>query len=381
MNTLVSHAVDMLKGQARVPGDKSVSHRAIMLSGIAAGETVITGLLEGEDVLRTARAMISMGVIVKPPEKPGGVWRVDGIGKHPLRQPRGLIDLGNSGTSTRLLMGMIAGYPVNATLTGDASLTRRPMGRVILPLSRMGAQFEATSGDRLPLKIGGSSSLRSIHYELPVASAQVKSAVILAALRAQGETTIIEPKPTRDHTERMLRFFGVDVKSETRPDGAAVITVSGDTPVLISRHIIVPSDPSSAAFPVVAALITPDSDIVVPNVLMNPLRGGLYETLKEMGANISFDSPREKSGESIANIRVSSSALKGVTVPPSRVPSMIDEFPILAVAAAFAEGRTVMTDLAELRVKESDRLTATASLLQAAGVKVETGADSMTIHG
>lgn len=385
MVALVSKPVSGIKGIARVPGDKSISHRALMLGAIAEGETVISGLLEGEDVLRTARALLSMGAIITPPDMPGGMWRAQGLTKGAsgaiiLRPPRTALDLGNSGTSARLLMGLISGYSVTAVLTGDASLTKRPMGRVIKPLSQMGAQFEATSGDKMPIRVIGAGNLRPISYTLPVPSAQVKSAIMLAGLRAGGITMIVEPVPTRDHSERMLRYFGADILSQAQPDGSNVVTVTGGAR-LTGRQVTVPSDPSSAAFVAVAALITEDSDIVISNVSVNPLRVGLYDTLKEMGANIAFENPREKSGEPVADLRVKSSALRGVVVPAARVASMIDEFPILAIAAAFAQGKTVMTDLAELRVKESDRLLAIVRGLSAAGVKADMGEDSLTVTG
>lgn len=386
MSGLVSNPIDCgaqnggLKGVIKVPGDKSISHRSLMFGALAAGETLVHGLLTGEDVLKTAKALVAMGAIVTPPETAHGMWRILGVGEKGLRSPRSTLYLGNSGTSARLLMGITAGYAVQTTFTGDNSLSKRPMGRVIKPLSLMGAQFEATSGDKLPLKVLGKHSLRPIEYTLPVASAQVKSAIMLAALHADGETTIIEPQPTRDHSERMLTHFGADIKTETRSDGSGVIIVKG-FPQLIGQHIMVPSDPSSAAFPTVAALITADSDIMIPSVLMNDRRCGLYETLIEMGADIRFENRREKSGEDVCDLHVRTSALKGVTVPPKRVPSMIDEFPILFIAAAFANGTTIMTDLGELRVKESDRLLAMVTGLQAAGVKLEMGEDSLTIHG
>jgi 3-phosphoshikimate 1-carboxyvinyltransferase len=385
MTKLISRPVAGLKGAARVPGDKSISHRALMLGAIASGETTVTGLLEGEDVLRTARALLSMGAIVTPPAQSGGTWSVQGPkpegGRPPaLRSPRAMLDLGNSGTSARLLMGLVSGYPASAIFTGDASLTKRPMGRVIKPLSQMGARFEATAGDRLPLKVMGSGNLRGISYTLPVPSAQVKSAIILAGLHAAGETAVTEPSPTRDHSERMLRHFGASVESHPQKDGSNLVLIRGGA-VLEGRPISVPSDPSSAAFLAVAALITRDSDIVIPNVSVNPLRTGLYDTLKEMGADITFENPRERAGEPVCDLRVKSSRLKGVTVPPARVPAMIDEFPILSVAASFAEGKTVMTDLAELRVKESDRLAAIVKGLSAAGVKLVSGEDSLAVEG
>lgn len=383
MTALVSHKTSGLKGVARVPGDKSISHRSLMIGALAHGETIVQGLLEGEDVFRTAQALLSMGALIIPPDvtqASSGVWRIQGLGDGHLRQPRAMLDLGNSGTSARLLMGLVAGYSISATFTGDASLVKRPMGRVIKPLSQMGARFEATSGDKLPLRVTGNDHLRPIHYTMPVASAQVKSAIILAALHADGETVITEPVQTRDHSERMLSSFGADIRSEIGNDGAKIIRVQGHKK-LSARQVMVPSDPSSAAFLVVAALLSEDSDILIPNVLINPLRTGLYDTLKEMGADISFEEERLRSGEPVADIRVKSSRLKGVTVPVTRVASMIDEFPILSVAAACADGTTRMSGLEELRVKESDRLAAIANGLTLAGVKVEAGADTLDVFG
>lgn len=366
MSGLVSKPVNGLRGEVITPGDKSISHRSLMLGALASGETVVTGLLEGEDVICTAKALQELGADIR---KEGDTWRIRG-GKT-LQMPRAPLNLGNSGTSTRLLMGLVAGYPIAAVFTGDASLSRRPMKRVIEPLSAMGAQFE---GERLPLRVSG-GDLRSITYKLPVASAQIKSAILLAALRAAGTTTVIEPEPTRDHTERMLRLFGVKVVT----DGSNILLQGNQK--LTAQNITVPSDPSAAAFPAVAALITKDSDITLPNVLINPLRTGLYTTLIEMGANINFTNKREESGDIVADIRVRSSQLRGVTVPPERVPSMIDEFPILAVAAAYAEGETIMTNLGELRVKESDRLTAVADTIKAAGVRAVAGEDDLRVTG
>ncbi len=380
MTAFISKPAGGLEGTASVPGDKSISHRALMFGVLGEGETVVSGLLEGEDVLRTARALLSMGVVVTPPDSKGGVWRIRRGDQKFLRSPKGAIDLGNSGTSARLLMGLVAGYPVNVIFTGDESLSRRPMGRVIKPLALMGVRFETSVADRLPIRVIGSASLRPIHYRLPIASAQVKSAILLAGLRANGKTTVIEPQPTRDHTERMLASMGAKITSEMQADGSSVVTVDG-LPKLTARSIVVPADPSSAAFLTVAALITKDSAIVIPNVLINPHRIGLYDTLREMGADIRFENLRESGGEPAADVHVKSSRLEGIVVPPARVPSMIDEFPILAVAAAFAEGDTVMTDLAELRVKESDRLAVMAKGLAAAGVKVTTGETSLTVHG
>ena len=380
MTGLVSKKINNLKGLALVPGDKSISHRALMFGALASGETTVTGILEGEDVFRTADALRTMGVSIALPNSKNDVWRIEGMGRDSLHTPKFALDLGNSGTSARLLMGLVAGYPISASFTGDDSLRRRPMERVIKPLKQMGAKFEMSVEDRLPLRITGSSSLRPIHYLMPVASAQVKSSILLAGLHANGKTTVVEPQPTRDHTERMLEFFGAKVFSETQSDGSNSVTLEGGQ-VLTGRNVVVPSDPSSAAFLTVAALITEDSDIFIPNVLMNPLRTGIYDTLIEMGANIVFENASDKHGEPVADIRVKSSVLKGVRVPPKRVPSMIDEFPILSVAAAFADGDTVMTDLSELRVKESDRLAAIAKGLEATGVKAEMGKDSLIVHG
>lgn len=377
---LLSAPAGGLSGVARVPGDKSISHRSLMLSALCTGRTQIHGLLEGEDVLRTARALIAMGAHIQPPDRAGGTWVVQGAGTG-LKSPRTTVYLGNSGTSARLLTGLCAGYPLQATFTGDASLQKRPMGRVIKPLAQMGVRFETTSGDRLPLRIIGQAQLRPIEYTLPVASAQVKSAILLAALRASGTTTVIEPVATRDHTERMLRGFGFAVEQESAADGSVVIRIAGGQKLATPGRLYVPADPSSAAFLVVAALVTPDSDITVTDVAMNPLRCGLYTTLLEMGADISVENPRQLGGEDVADLRVRSSRLRGVTVPADRVASMIDEFPILSVAAAFAEGETHMTGLAELRVKESDRLAAIAAGLAACGVTVVAGEDSLTVTG
>lgn len=383
MAGLVSHpltSANGLSGVARVPGDKSISHRSLMIGALAAGETHIMGLLEGEDVLHTADALRAMGVVIRRPEKAGGMWHVIGVGDKGLQQPDKEIYLGNSGTSTRLLMGLVSGYPIAVTFTGDASLSRRPMGRVITPLSDMGAQIKSTDGGKLPLTVTGTKSPRPISYTLPVASAQVKSAIILAGLRAADDTTVIEPLATRDHTERMLNFFGADISSNIQEDGTNAVTVT-PRPTLTGQHVIVPADPSSAGFATVAALITPGSDVVLPQVSINPLRTGLYTTLIEMGADITFENERDLSGEPTADIRVRHSALKGVTVPEARVPSMIDEFPILSIAAAFAEGATYMSGLEELRVKESDRLAVMATGLQAAGVDLEMGESSLLIRG
>ncbi len=367
-----------LRGVARVPGDKSISHRALMLAALAAGETTVTGLLEGDDVLRTAAALRALGAEVARLD--AGTWRVHGRGVGGLREPADVLDLGNAGTAARLLLGVLAGHPFTAFLTGDDSLRRRPMGRVTAPLAGMGARFVTRAGGRLPLAVTGAEALTPVTYELPVASAQVKSAVLLAGLAAAGATTAVEPQPSRDHTERMLRHFGVPVRVDDTPGGGRAVTVTGQVE-LTARDLAVPADPSSAAFPAVAALIVPDSEVRLPGVTVNPLRFGLFETLREMGADIAVENRRDESGEPVADLVVRASALRGVEVPPERAPAMIDEYPILAVAAACAAGRTRMTGLAELRVKESDRLAAMARGLAACGVAVEEGADELVVEG
>jgi len=375
---LVSCRVAALSGTVRVPGDKSISHRALMFGALAVGESIIEGLLEGEDVLCTAAAMRALGAEVE--QRPDGTWRVRGRGVGGLAEPDGVLDMGNSGTGARLLAGLVATHPFTSFFTGDASLRSRPMRRVIEPLSRMGAQFVARDGGRLPLAVIGATRPLPISYELPVASAQVKSAILLAALNTPGETTVIERQATRDHTELMLRNFGATVTIAELPDGGRAITLVGQ-PELLARPVVVPADPSSAAFPAVAALICPGSELLLPGIGVNPLRTGLYVTLAEMGADIESLNPRVEAGEPVADLRIRHSSLKGVVVPPERAPSMIDEYPILAVAAACAHGTTRMRGLAELRVKESDRLAAIARGLEACGVGVEEDKDSLTIHG
>lgn len=381
MTGLVSHPLShALSGTARVPGDKSISHRALMFGALANGITEITGLLEGEDVIHTAEALEAMGAKITRPAGAGGVWHITGVGTAGLQSPAGEIYLGNSGTSTRLLMGLVGGYNINATFTGDASLSKRPMARVSKPLEQMGVKITATDGGKLPLTVQGAETLREITYTLPVASAQVKSAIILAALSCKGKSTVTEPEPTRDHSERMLRFFGADITSALQSDGSNIITVQGK-PVLTGKPVMVPADPSSAAFATVAALIVPGSDILLPQVSINPLRTGLYATLRDMGADITFKNERELSGEPVADIRVRHSRLAGVTVPENRVPSMIDEFPILGIAASFAKGTTYMSGLEELRVKESDRLAAIYNGLIAAGVTARMGDSTLEVDG
>lgn len=367
-----------LRGRVRVPGDKSISHRAIILSSLAVGESRISGLLEGEDVLATAAALRSMGAHV---ERVGpGEWSVNGVGVGALLQPETALDMGNSGTSTRLLMGLVASHPIQATFVGDASLSKRPMGRVIEPLSQVGAQVTATVGDRLPLILRGASPAVPIAYRLPVASAQVKSAVLLAGLNTAGITTVIEPVPTRDHSERMLRGFGAELDVAIEGDGTRVITLRGEAE-LRPQVIEVPGDPSSAAFFVVAALLVEGSDLTVENVGLNPTRAALFDVLREMGGSIEEIARREVGGEPVADLRVRHSALRGIAVDPALAPSMIDEFPILFVAAALAEGRTVTTGLDELRVKESDRLATMATALAASGAQIEEREDGLVIEG
>lgn len=369
-----------LKGTAAIPGDKSVSHRSLMFGGIARGRTVIHGLLEGEDVLNTAAAMRAMGAKIE--KHADGTWSVEGVGIGNLQSPAAPMEMGNSGTSTRLLAGLVAGHPISASFTGDASLTKRPMGRIIAPLERMGATFDAGEGGRLPMTVHGAKDVKAIEYKLPVASAQVKSAVMLAGLRADSITTVIETKPTRDHTENMLRHFGVTVDVEDLENGAQAVRLKGGQDMVAAGDIYVPRDPSSAAFPAVAAAICEGSDVLLPNIGMNPRRNGIFLCLKEMGADIAFENERIEAGEPVADIRVcGTKRMQGITVPEERVPSMIDEFPVLFVAASFADGVTRCTGLEELRVKESDRLAVMAKGLEACGVKLEMGEDSLTIYG
>lgn len=367
-----------ITGTITVPGDKSISHRAIMFGAITIGETIISGLLEGEDVLATAQAMRQMGASI---ERGGdGLWRVHGTGIGGLHQPSDTLDMGNSGTSTRLLMGLIGAHNITARMDGDGSLTGRPMNRVIKPLEQMGVRFESSEGGRLPLTIIGAQDTLPLKYRLPVASAQVKSCILLAGLNATGRTTVIEEKPTRDHTENMLRHFGVEVDIETLEDGAEAISIIGGQE-LQPCAVDVPTDPSSAAFPAVAAILSEGSELTIANVGINPRRFGLFETLIDMGADIEIKNKRIQGGEPVADLVIKGGTLNGITVPESRVPSMIDEFPVLAVAASCAQGITIMTGLEELRVKESDRLLLMAEGLKACGVNLEMGEDSLTIHG
>ena len=367
-----------LKGTAAVPGDKSISHRALIFGAMAVGETRITGLLEGQDVLDTARAMRAFGAEVT--QHGPGAWSVHGVGVGGFSEPADVIDCGNSGTGVRLIMGTMATTAMTATVTGDASLRKRPMGRVTDPLSLFGAEAYGRKGGRLPMTVVGAANPVPVRYALPVASAQVKSAVLLAGLNAPGETVVIEREPTRDHSERMLLGFGAQLSVEKTSEGH-VITLQG-RPELRPQTVAVPRDPSSAAFPTCAALIVEGSDILVPGVSQNLTRNGLYITLAEMGAEIEFQNPRTEGGEPVADLRVRFSGdMKGIEVPPERAPSMIDEYPILSVVAAFASGKTVMRGVKELRVKESDRIDAMARGLEACGVTVEEDEDTLIVHG
>lgn len=365
-----------LAGRIRVPGDKSISHRAIMLGALAVGETRVTGLLEGEDVMATAGAMRAMGASIA---KIGEEWRVNGVGVGGLLQPRTALEMGNSGTSTRLLMGLVASHGVTATFTGDASLSRRPMARVIEPLGQMGAQFHGPAGGTLPLTVEGLCPAVPIEYRLPVASAQVKSAILLAGLNTPGITTVTEPVPTRDHSERMLKGFGADIEIE-ESDGDRIIRIRGQAN-LVPKSIEVPGDPSSAAFFVVAALIVEGSDLVIENVGLNPTRAGLFAVLRDMGGQIEELDRRVVGGEPVADLRVRHSHLSGIEIDPALAPSMIDEFPVLFIAAALAEGTTTTSGLEELRVKESDRLSAMAAALSGMGANVEEREDGLAITG
>jgi 3-phosphoshikimate 1-carboxyvinyltransferase len=367
-----------LAGRIGIPGDKSISHRALMLGALAVGRTEISGLLEGEDVLATAAALNALGAHAAQVDH--GRWTVDGAGIGGLAEPDDLLDLGNAGTAARLLLGILATHPITAFVTGDASLRRRPMGRVVEPLSRFGARFVTREGARLPLVVSGAADPVPISYRLPVPSAQVKSAVLLAGLNSPGATTVIEPQATRDHTERMLRHFGAVVDSEPAEGGGKRVTVEG-YPELAAAPIVVPGDPSSAAFPLIAALIVPGSEVTIEGVGVNPLRAGLFECLREMGADIVLLNEHDEGGEPVADLRARAGTLMGADIPAERAPRMIDEYPILAVAAACARGRTVMRGLAELRVKESDRLAAIAAGLSGCGVDVAVDGDTLTING
>ncbi len=373
MNQLISKKVAALTGHIKVPGDKSISHRSLIMGTMAIGQSRISGLLEGEDVQDTARAMEAMGADIS--RDANGDWLVHGVGIGGLCQPEKPLDMGNSGTGARLIMGLVSTYPHNTSFIGDASLSSRPMRRVTDPLEKFGAEFQGAMDMTLPITVKGIGDPLPIEYEVPVASAQVKSAVLLAALNTPGKTTVIEPVATRDHTERMFEHFGVPIEIT-----GSAITVTGQ-PELTARDMFVPTDPSSAAFPTVAALITPGSDITIENVGMNPSRTGIYTTLIEMGGDISFINQRLECGESVADIHVKYSPLKGTIVPEKRAPSMIDEYPVLCIAASVAEGQTVMRGLGELRVKESDRIAAMVTGLKASGVTVVEHDKGMTVTG
>lgn len=371
-------ASDSLTGTISVPGDKSISHRALMFGAMAVGRSTVSGLLEGEDVLRTADAMRQGGAVLNRLED--GTWAIDGVGVGGYLEPDVALDFGNAGTGVRLSMGLIGGHNVAATFVGDASLSARPMGRVLDPLRQMGVQVLGRSGGRLPLTLKGPETLAPITYRLPVPSAQVKSCILLAGLNSPGTTCVIEPVATRDHTERMLTGFGADLAIAEADDGARTITLKGQ-PDLRPQAVTVPADPSSAAFPLVAALIVPGSDIRINDLLLNPGRTGLLQTLREMGADITIDNRRTSGGEDIGDLRVRAGKLRGVAVPADRAPSMIDEFPVLAVAASFAEGDTLMQGLAEMRIKESDRLAAVAAGLAVNDVDHEEGDDWLRVSG
>jgi 3-phosphoshikimate 1-carboxyvinyltransferase len=374
---LTSHRATALTGAVTVPGDKSISHRALMLGALAVGETVVTGLLDGEDVQATAAALRAMGATIFCDD--AGLWHIHGVGVGGLREPADVLDMGNSGTSTRLLMGLIASHPITASFTGDASLRKRPMGRVIAPLSLMGASFAARDGGCLPLTMTGLCPAVPLTYTLPVASAQVKSAILLAGLNTPGETVVIEPEPTRDHSERMLAGFGAVLSVEPTQEGR-IIRLRGEAD-LRPQTLTVPGDPSSAAFPLVAAAIVPGSAVLIRNVGVNPTRAGLIAVLKDMGADITLVDPRTVGGEPVADIQVRHAPLKAIETDPAIAASMIDEFPILMVAAACAQGRSLLQGIGELRVKESDRIDAMAAGLRSCGVTVETGADWMAVTG
>jgi len=374
---MTAHPSGPLAGTADVPGDKSISHRSLILGAMCVGETRITGLLEGDDVLDTAKAMRAFGAEVQ--QTGPGAWRVQGVGVGGFAEPDGVIDCGNSGTGVRLIMGAMATQPITATFTGDASLNSRPMARITDPIALFGAQAVGRSGGRLPMTIVGATDPVPVTYTVPMPSAQVKSAVLLAGLNAPGQTVVIEREATRDHTERMLAGFGAEISTEETEAGR-VITLTGQ-PELTPQTIAVPRDPSSAAFPVAVALMVPGSDVLIPNIGLNPTRAGLFTTLREMGADLSYENERTEGGEPVADLRVRYGPLSGIRVPEHRAPSMIDEYPILSAIAATATGITEMPGIRELRVKESDRIDAMATGLRACGVTVDETEDSMTVHG
>ncbi len=376
MHKVISEKTNGLVGTLKIPGDKSISHRALILGSVARGTTEINGLLESEDVLNTAKALQKLGTLIRKTDE--GLWIVQS--NRPFKQPDSVIDMGNSGTGVRLLMGVLAAYPIRVELTGDASLRSRPMKRITDPLSETGAVFETTNG-KLPIVMQGYADDRAFSYTMPVASAQLKSALLLAGLRKKQTTTVYEPVACRDHTERMLKAFGADITVKKNNDNVNVITLRGGN-TLKACSVFVPADISSAAFAIVAALITGNSDITVENVGLNPLRTGILDVLLKMGADIRFENKREIAGEPVADLRVRSSSLKGIDVPAETAPSMIDEYPILAIAAAFADGKTVLRGLSELKVKESDRFRAIIDGLNKNGIECgEIGDDSLQIRG
>ena len=373
-----SKRVTNLRGQAKVPGDKSISHRSLILGALSVGQTKIHGLLEGQDVIDTAKAMSSFGALVEKHEN--GYWTVDGFGVGGFAEPEKVIDCGNSGTGVRLIMGAMSTTDITATFTGDASLNRRPMARITEPLNLFGAKTYGRRLGKLPITVVGAASAVPITYQTPVASAQIKSAILFAGLNTAGETTVIEKEKTRDHTERMLQGFGAEVETETTSKGH-IVRVKG-YPELLPQEIKVPRDPSSAAFPVCAALITEGSNVLVPNIGLNPTRSGLFETLREMNANITFENESFQGGEPVADIRAKFSPnMIGIDVPPERAASMIDEYPILSIVASFAKGKTLMRGVNELRVKESDRIDAMAKGLRSNGLSIEEGEDWWSVEG
>ena len=372
-----SSSVKGLNGSVSVPGDKSISHRSLILASQAIGQSKIFGLLEGDDVIATANCLRLLGVNIN---KEDDCWSVDGVGVGGLSEPAQILDMGNSGTGVRLMMGLVSSYPFTTYFTGDESLCHRPMGRVIKPLEKMGINFKTRDGGKLPLSVDGTHDIMPIEYELPVASAQVKSAILLAGLNCPGITTVIEPEATRDHTELMLKSFGADINVEELNENSRKITLKGHGD-LKAQNIEVPGDPSSAAFLIVAALITPDSEVIIKNICINPLRTGLYTSLLEMGADIKFINKRNVAGDEVADIVAKYSKLKGVTIPKERAPSMIDEYPILSIAATCAQGETTMEGLAELKVKESDRLQSIADGLKGCGADFDLGEDYLVVRG
>ncbi|MEC7971134.1 MAG: 3-phosphoshikimate 1-carboxyvinyltransferase, partial [Pseudomonadota bacterium] len=378
MTSIIANLSTNLTGSITIAGDKSISHRSIILGALSIGETTVDGLLESQDILATISAMQAFGAEIE--KKADKKWHINGLGVGGLDEPKKVLDLGNSGTGVRLILGVAAGNPITSFFSGDESLSRRPMARVLKPLEMMGASFTSRTGGLLPLSCTGPQTLQPIDYSLPVASAQVKSAILLAGLNTPGKTIVREPTPTRDHTERMLKQFGSEISIETDDESQNIITLKGESE-LTGQDIVVPGDPSSAAFPMVAGILAEDSRIEIKNVGINPLRFGLFEILNEMGAKTELIQKHDGVGEPIADIVVKTSKLKGVTVPASIAPRMIDEYPILAVAAACASGTTRMLGLQELRVKESDRLAAMANGLKACGVTVEETSDSLTVHG